>query len=431
MTATVLHLHSQPTQVAGFLRVGHTGQRRLEALHAAGRFAFRRVVFDAAHIEQQTELLKLLKASGCEIVLDPNFAEMATEGRFASSSVSKLPWAPPGDRPWAPGDFGAGRNADTARFIAEFAVKHGVNVVLAPTHLIEHAGGEWRRIDLHACERLRIELDRLGAHDIAVDYQLITTAVLLKDEQQRRELIAGIDDLPIDNIWLRVSGFGATATGAGTRHFIETVRDLHQLGRPLVADGAGGFAGLAAVAYGAVGGLSHGVGQKESFRASDWKKPPGKGGGNAPRAYVPELDRHFTEAQLEAIFSAKGGKSRFGCNDTSCCRDVHDMIENNHAHFLTQRSRQLDSLSRVPENRRAEEFLLKQLDPALRSARLGSRLKIADETVSTGVEEAKTRLRRLRDALGDLHATEGAPTRSRAPGFRGGGTKAMGAVLGS
>jgi hypothetical protein len=174
----------------------------------------------------------------------------------------------------------------------EFAVQHGVNVVLAPTHLLETAADGWRSVDLSFCEMLRQERDQLGGRAIAIDYQLITTSALLRDEHQRRRLIDGVGDLPVENIWLRVSGFGASATGVGTRHYIDAVCDLHELGLPFVADCAGGFAVLAALAFGAVGGICHGVGQKEGFQANLWKQPPA-GGGGARRIYIPELDRHF------------------------------------------------------------------------------------------------------------------------------------------
>ena len=130
MAATLHVLRPQSPPLAGFLRVGHTGHRKLLDLQAAGRLPFRRVVFDAAHLEEQIELLKQLKASGCEIVLDPNFAEMATPGRFGAPSIQKLPWASL-DRPWQPDDFVGRRNQDTAKAIADFAVKAGINVVLA------------------------------------------------------------------------------------------------------------------------------------------------------------------------------------------------------------------------------------------------------------------------------------------------------------
>ncbi len=135
MTASIHALHPRSPPVAGFLRIGHTGHRKLEHLHAAGRFPYRRVGFDAAHVCDQSELLKTLIAGGCEIVLDPNFAEMAMPGRFGSAA-GKLPWANP-NRPWQESDFGRIRNLDTAKAIAEFAIRHGVNVVLTPAHLIE------------------------------------------------------------------------------------------------------------------------------------------------------------------------------------------------------------------------------------------------------------------------------------------------------
>ena len=255
--ATFYVLHPTSTPPAAFLRIGHTGHQKLEALHAANRFPYRRVVFDGAHIGHQDDLLHLLKSSGCEIVLDLNFAETAAPGRF-SSAVSKLPWGSPG-RPWLPSDFGPGRNADFLKLMAEFAVRAGVDAVFAPTHAIEDAGNAWHTVDLASCAHLRSELDRAGGSRIAIDFQLITTARVLKDVQQLARVTEGVAGLPVQNVWLRVSGFGATATGAGTRHIIEAARGLHALGRRLVIDMAGGFAGLSVLAFGAVGGISHGV----------------------------------------------------------------------------------------------------------------------------------------------------------------------------
>jgi hypothetical protein len=91
MVASVHVLHANPPEIGSFLRIGHTGHRKLEALLAANCLYFRRFVFDAAHIAEQIELVKSLRVSGFEIVLDPNSAEMAALGRF-NSSVSKLPW---------------------------------------------------------------------------------------------------------------------------------------------------------------------------------------------------------------------------------------------------------------------------------------------------------------------------------------------------
>jgi hypothetical protein len=99
------------------------------------------------------------------------------------------------------------------------------------------------------------------------------------------------------------------------------------------------------------------------------------------------------------------------------------------AAHITQRFRQLDDLSSVPETRRVEHFLLRHVDPAVRSARLGARLRIADEKVAKAMNDVKLRLVCLRDALADLQAKEGTPSRSRSPVFRG-GVHSISAVLG-
>lgn len=73
--------------------------------------------------------------------------------------------------------------------------------------------------------------------------------------------------------------------------------------------------------------------------------------------------------------------------------------------------------------------LLRDLDPAVRLARHAEKLKIDDEKVLKNVAQAKSRLIRLRDALGDLQAQGEAETRSRAPAFRG-GIRPTAAVMG-
>jgi hypothetical protein len=427
MAATLHVLRPKPAPLAGFLRVGHTGHHKLIALHAAGRLPYRRVVFDAAHVDEQVELLKLLRSSGCEIVLDPNFDEMAVIGRY-QTAVSQLPWANP-TRPWEPSDFGRGRNADIAKMIAECAVRHGANVVLAPTHLVETVRSNWQAVDYNLCERLREELDHLGGQSIAIDYQLITSWRLVSDDQHNSQLIGGLTHLPIENVWLRVSGFSATATGARTRHILEAIRAFHELQKPIVADNVGGLPGLAALAFGAVAGIGHGVAQREGFDAYPWNHPQNRKGGSKRRIYIPELDRYLTEDQLTSLFSTRGGKSKFACNDTTCCANIDAMLDSPHAHFITQRDRQINDLSNVEELRRAEHFLLNHVSNTVRSARYGSNLKNSDPQIKKLMIEARGRLVRLSDVLTDMHTSANSVSRSRPIKFRGGGG-AISAVLG-
>ena len=63
-----------------------------------------------------------------------------------------------------------------------------------------------------------------------------------------------------------------------------------------------------------------------------------------------------------------------------------------------------------------------ELDPAVRSARRGARLRIPDEKVAKIVINARARLVRLRDSLGALHDSQGTVTRAQPIAFRGRGT---------
>lgn len=70
MTPSNVHiLRPASPPLAGFLRVGHTGHHKLEALHAADRLGFTRLVFDAAHAVGQIDFLRTQKAAGREIVI--------------------------------------------------------------------------------------------------------------------------------------------------------------------------------------------------------------------------------------------------------------------------------------------------------------------------------------------------------------------------
>jgi hypothetical protein len=427
MSAQILALRP-PTELAGYLRLGHNGFRKLADLHAAGRLHYRRLVVNAAYFRDQWDLIRDLQADGCEIVLDPDFAEMASLGRFSGSSLQKLPWSKPG-RPWTADDISSGGNFDVAKAIAETAVAADVSAVLAPTHFLDASDRSWEAIDLALCEALRRELDRCGGKDIAIDYQWITSAAGLKDAQIRRRMMNSLADLPIENLWVRVGGLGGKATGSGTRHHLRGLAALHEAGKPIIADMTGGFPGLALMALGASGGLSHGLSTKEHFDLNTWRKPPSTKMRLGARYYVEQLDRYFSEAQLRAIFALKGGKARAGCLDQTCCpHGAEDMIDSRDAHFLRKRSDQIADLSGVPDHRRGQHFVERHLDRAVEAARQIARCEIVDDKLAETVGGAKIRLTRLRDAIVQhLEETSGA-THSRPARFRG-DTSKVGAVL--
>jgi len=101
--AQIYDLHAD-SKVASYIRLGHTGYRKLEDLHAAGRLPIKRAIIEAKNIDIQSDLLSSLRKSNVEIFLDTKSAELACLGSFSSSKVKALPWVY-NDRTYLPDDF--------------------------------------------------------------------------------------------------------------------------------------------------------------------------------------------------------------------------------------------------------------------------------------------------------------------------------------
>jgi hypothetical protein len=422
MAENVVYLHKGPEPIGHFLRVGSTGHRQLEDLLGSGRMLVDRVVLDAAAVARQHDLVTSLAESGAELILDTNIAELSSIGRFAGSART-APWANPKSMLTAD-DLKPGANRDIIRQIARFAVQHGFHAVHAPTHVLESSADKLFDVDKESTAALRRMLDAEGGRHIGIDYSLTIKTASLRDPVQRRAFIAGLSDVPFENLWLRVSGFGADATAMGVRRYIAAVMDLHRIGRPVVADGVGGLAGLALAAFGAVGGYCHGVAEKERFDSSDWNKPPkdGGGGGREKRLLFSGLDRLLSVKQVDLLMTAPSARKLLSCSDPTCClRGLDDTLKNPKAHYLRQRFRQVSAMSAVPENRRAAHFLEKDLASAERIARQAAKLKVGDKGLTEVLVRSSERLERMHAVLESLKATSvnesrsGSPKRRKAP----------------
>ena len=111
---------------------------------------------------------------------------------------------------------------------------------------------------------------------------------------------------------------------------------------------------------------------------------------------------------------------RLFCRDTSCCPSGRDdMIDNHNGHFLKSRAAQIEQISRVPDDRREEDFLLRHIGPALRTARALAGLDYGDEKTRKTILDEKKRLTLMNDVLADLLENSGNRTRSEVPLFRG------------
>jgi hypothetical protein len=226
MSENVVYLHPQPEPVAHYLRLG-AFHRQVEKLLAAGRLPVARVVVEASAFTHQKDVVRQLVDAGREMTLDTNVAELSAVGRYGGAAKS-APWAH-SEGPLQPEHFARGSRHDVIGKIARFAVEHGFHAVQAPAHLLEGSTDAWFGIDRQACKDLRRALDVAGGATIAIDYPLTLKYGSLRDPAQRRVLIAGLSDLPFENLWLRVSGFGADAEAPMLRRDIAAAADFQQL----------------------------------------------------------------------------------------------------------------------------------------------------------------------------------------------------------
>jgi hypothetical protein len=248
----------------------------------------------------------------------------------------------------------------------------------------------------------------------------MTTFSALRDPIQRRILSESLKDLPFENLWLRISGFGSDATGMGVRRYIAAVFELLRLGKPIIADTVAGLAGVAAIAFGAVGGIAHGVAEKERFDASNWDKPRSAGGGgNERRILLPGIDRLLNIKQMEALMAAPSGRRFCSCNDRSCCpHGWEDTLKDPKGHYLHQRAKQIQLLAAVPETRRADHFLQNDLAQANRESRKATRIRVQDDSLREALLRSNERIERMSGILEELHKTIGDGSRSTSPSRR-------------
>jgi hypothetical protein len=348
--------------VACFLRVGEA-HRKLAELHAAGHLRFTQAVFEVSRLRHQHELVAAMRDSGARIVLDTEAAELASPARCGGHS-RRAPWAPEGGGLLGPSCFRGSALEDFVSQAARFAVENRVHTILAPTHFLGDPGFRgWLAVDRDACLALRRALDREGGGQIAIDYPVILPNTMLNDSVARGTIISTLSELPIENAWVRASGFGADAGPLAAKRYLTSIAGFHNLGKPVIADYLGGLIGQAALAFGAVSGIALCISERERFDARDSYKAPEQSEENGPfgrtvRVLIPGLDKSVTRKELEVLASVSSGRRLCGCNDRTCCpRGYTDMVADPRGHTARRLMRSITSLEAVPDLRREADFL--------------------------------------------------------------------------
>lgn len=349
-----------PDPLGLYIRPGYGDHRLLLEMLAEGRTAISGVVFDPTWDNRQGELRKEIGRRRLESVLDTRAMELATPGGHNKRRAG-LPWA--AKSPHRPQDLSGLGSYILADKIAKYVAKHEYSAVLAPAHYVSGPNDPWLPIDEAATARLRSNLDKNGLSEVHVFYPLAVPGKVLREADQRDALIAYLARLPIDAIWLRVHPFGTDSGPHALRGYIETCRDMHRLGLPVIAERTGTI-GLPLLAFGAVGGIECGVTVGEKFDFGRLKSPPRKNDKSfspQPRVYLPDLGIFLSRIQAKALFDTPRMKA-FACRDTNCCRrGPIDMVGNPRRHFMIQRMGEVARLSEAAPPARVSVYLEEML----------------------------------------------------------------------
>jgi hypothetical protein len=355
----------------------------------------------AKRVTHQKELLSLVLEKGLDAVLDPLTQPMATAGGY-TSMMGNLPWAE--KRPHTLADLATDlQQRRMADEIAQFVVRHGFTQVIAPTHLISGPDDPWLNVDLALTRALRFALERHGATEVQIQYSLGLGYEAFRTAPKRAAVIDRLRRAQINGLWLNIDGCGSGSSPTAITRYCDASSEFQTLEVPIVADHVGGLMGLSLLAFGGVGGLSHGITLAERFDASGWQRVSrGKPFAPKTRVYVPQLDLMLDRVDAERLFESGGGRARstLGCRDTNCCRrGVEDMLQSPVRHFLYQRTQQVVALSQIPESLRPSQFLEELVRPASDTAVKASRLELPPDLTKKLHKQTK-RLNALRTTLG-------------------------------
>jgi hypothetical protein len=393
-----------PRPLGLYLRPGRAGHHDLTNVLLSGPLKIFGAVIDATMIVKQKDLREQLLASQLDVILDPKTQPAAFEHGFRHS-MSELPWGE--NRPHQVDDFKELVGRQRIIKLAEFVVSNKFTQVLAPTHYISSPNDQWFSVDTAAVRWLRLELDKRGGKQIPIIYSLAIASALFKDREQRAALISGLTGLPIDSLWLKVDNFGADAGPLKLTHAMDAIADFHSLDLPILADQVGGVPGLGLLAFGAVGGIVHGIAEGEKFSTLSWRKPQSSPGGSGWRVYLPPLGITLTRKEARALFAASPrAKAMFGNRNTVACpRGMDDMIDQPVRAFVIQRADEVANLSAVPDDMRPQHFLEKTVRPITDCALAATKISWKEDDVlgqklSSRFIEHRKRVENLRIALG-------------------------------
>ena len=404
--------------IAQFFRVGDSHVKFGE-MHASGQLPLSRVAFEAGRLKHQNQLAAQLKSEGVEITIDTGAAELSSPARFGTF-VRHAPWLEEvPENPLGPSDF----DESSIERMAEMAIELGADRILAPTHFLGDRNFDgWLSVDAVSCTNLRRALDRLGGARIRIDYPVLHTLQGLIDPVSREALVETLSSLPIDALWIRLSGLGKEPGPQKVHSLIRMLGGLHNLGNPIILDYCSGLNAEAAEAFGVSSGAAGGILELDQFNARDWHKPPEVRDPDAnfgrPRiVQVPGLGRGFRAHEFELLARARGGRKLLLQSEHANASSIDEMVRTRKLIQALHIARSQEALQRVPDLNRAGHFLSKTVAAAERLAKDISFLRPTEAQAKAADVDLESLLKRTRvhadtmgkvaDALERLHEGRG------------------------
>jgi len=402
-----------------FVRVGRNDHKELLHIVASGEKSIFGFVIDAHYATRHRDLIAEAKRRELDVILDPRTQPLALPGGY-KSNLAELPWA--GQSHHTLGDFDGEQGHRKAASIVDYAITHGFTQLLGPTHVLKGANDQWLRRDIEMMGRVSNAIRERNV-DLELIYSLAVPMEALRNAGERQALVHALADSPMDALWLKVENFGDDASGEKTAAFIDALRDFHELKVPIIADHAGGLPALAALAFGAVGGIAHGVTMNQGFSASRWRRPPNeddeeaveddateedgkkkKKGMATWRVYLPTLDVLLKKADAEKFLSLSTRvRGKHSCKDTHCCpHGQKDMIERPARHAIYQRAREIDWLSKTPQGLRAARFVDERVRKVSDDVAAAAALAGLAEPVQKALAKKQIAMSRFRQVMGHL-----------------------------
>ncbi len=406
-----VQLRPQSPRFAFFIRVGRNDHLEMLDLIATGEKGIFGFVIEAQNIERHRILMNAARERHYDLILDPNTQRMGFPGGN-TGKLATLPWG--SVRHHNVTDFDDRPGRIRAKQIVDTALTHGFTHLLGPTHLLNGPNDPWLRPDISTMNFAWEEISREN-HELGLIYSLALPMDIFRRRPERLALIAAIGDAQCDAIWLKIENFGDDATGEKTAAYIEACRDFHERGIPLVGDCVGGLPGLGAVAFGAIGGIAHGVTIHQNFHASNWRRPPVPStGGISWRVYIPQLDLLMKPTAAKTLFEASPRiRARCGCRDTRCCpQGTRDMIRRPARHAIYQRARELEGLSETPDSSRVSRYLDERVRRVSDEITMIANVEGLDDDLRKAFLKKQRELGRFRHAM--AHLSEVAPPDSLA-----------------